>query len=235
MNARRMAMLGVALGAMAWSGGAEAQTRRVDAPWRISFEVGGRWHQDRGLDAFGTTRSPPVTGLSFGRDLATIGERATLALDVQWNAENFSGRLRDSLQSRLTAHSLSAGATLRVRTRWWLEPYARVAAGALYSDLLLTPESATTQGSSLTGDEWTFLATGGIGAQVTTAPFLGRLRLAVAIEGGYQLALSQGMRVHPKALANDAAQADRLPTTDTSLGTLNQSGGYLRVLLGLRF
>ena len=70
---------------------------------------------------------------------------------------------------------------------------------------------------------------------MTTADFLGRLRLAVALEGGYQLALSQEMRVHPKALADDAAQADRLPVADTSLGTLNQSGGYLRVLLGLRF
>jgi hypothetical protein len=57
----------------------------------------------------------------------------------------------------------------------------------------------------------------------------------VAVEGGYQLALSQEMRVHPKALSDEAAQADRLPVADTALGTLNQSGGYLRLILGMRF
>ena len=233
MKARVLASM-VCMGVMAWSASAAAQDRRVDAPWRVSFEVGGRWHHDSGLDAFGSTRSPPVTGLSFGRDLVGIGDRATLALDLNWNAENFQGRLRDSLKSRLTAHSMSAGLSLRVRTWWWLEPYARVAAGALYSDMLLTPEADSSQGS-LTGDEWTFMGNAGLGVQVTTPAFLGTLRGAFALEGGYQLALSQEMRVHPKALSDEAAQADRLPVTDTSLGTLNQSGGYLRVILGLRF
>lgn len=233
MHARSMALVG-ALGVMSAAGAAEAQ-RRVDAPWRIGFEVGGRWHHDSGLDAFGATRSPPITGLHLGRDLVEIGERATLALDVNWNAENFEGRLRDAIKSRLTAHSMTAGLTLRVRTLWWLEPYARVAAGALYSDIDLTPESTSAQGGSLTGDEWTFAGTGGVGVQVTTGQFLGRLRFAAALEGGYQLALSQEMRVHPKALSDEAAQADRLPVADTSLGTLNQSGGYLRLLIGLRF
>lgn len=234
MNARVLTVLGV-MAATAWSASADAQDRRVDAPWRVSFEVGGRWHRDSGLDAFGDTRSPPVTGLMLGRDLLALGDRATLAVDVSWNAESFEGRLRDSLQSRLTAHTMTGGLTLRVRTLWWLEPYARVAAGALYSDISLTPESDSAQGGALTGDEWTFAGTAGVGAQVTTAAFLGRLRLAAAVEGGYQLALSQEMRVHPKALSNDAAQADRLPTTDTSLGTLDQSGGYLRLIVGLRF
>jgi hypothetical protein len=233
MNARMLALTG-ALGVMASTGAAEAQ-RRVDAPWRLGIEVGGRWHHDRGLDAFGATRSPPVTGLDFSRDLVAMGDRATLALDVNWNVETFEGRLRDAIKSRLTAHTMTAGLTLRVRTLWWLEPYARVAAGTLYSDIDLTPESSTAQGGSLTGDEWTFAGVGGAGVQVTTAQFLGRLRLAVALEGGYQLALSQETRVHPKALSDEAAQADRLPVADTSLGTLNQSGGYLRLLMGLRF
>ena len=234
MNARVVGLLGALVGT-AWVGSASAQHAPVDAPWRVGFEVGGRWHRDRGLDAFGDTRSPPVVGLMGARDLGRIGDRATLALDVSWNAEMFQGRLRDSLQSRLTAHLLSAGVTLRVRTCWWLEPYARVAAGALYSDITLEPEAGTAQSGALTGDEWTFAGTGGVGVMVTTAPFLGRLRLAVAIEGGYQLALSQEMRVRPQALSNDEAQADRLPVADTSLGTLSQSGGYLRGLIGLRF
>jgi len=223
------------MGAMAAGGSASAQDRRVDAPWRLSFDVGGRWHHDSGLDAFGETRSPPVAGLSLGRDLAGIGDRATLAVDLGWNAETFEARLRDSLKSRLVAHSMSAGVSLRVRTLWWLEPYARVAAGALYSDIQLTPESDSSQGGALTGDAWTFMGNAGLGVQVTTPAFLGTLRGAFALEGGYQLALSQEMRVHPEALSDEAAQADRLPVMDTSLGTLNQSGGYLRVLLGLRF
>jgi hypothetical protein len=233
MKARVLASMAW-MGVMAAGASAAAQDRRVDAPWRVSVEVGGRWHHDRGLDAFGSTRSPPLTGLSLGRDLVGIGDRATLALDLNWNAEDFQGRLRDALKSRLTAHSMSAGLSLRVRTWWWLEPYARVAAGALYSDMLLTPESDSTQGA-LTGDEWTFMGNAGLGVQVTTPALLGTVRAVVAVEGGYQLALSQEMRVHPKALSDEAAQADRLPVADTALGTLNQSGGYLRLILGMRF
>lgn len=150
MRSRVLASM-VWMGVMAAGGSASAQDRRVDAPWRVSFDVGGRWHHDSGLDAPWETRSPPVTGLSFGRDLVGIGDRATLAVDLNWNAENFEGRLRDSLTSRLTAHSMSAGLSLRVRTLWWLEPYARVAAGALYSDILLTPESDSSQGGAHRG------------------------------------------------------------------------------------
>ena len=234
MNARRLGLWATMIGA-AWTASAGAQERRVDAPWRVSVETGARWHRDSGLDAFGSSRSPVVTGLMVARDLVRVGDRATLSLDVNWNAESFEGRLRDALATRLTTHTMSAGVTLRVRARWWLEPYARLAAGAMYSDLRLTPESDTSQGGALTGDAWTFVGTGGVGVQVTTAPFLGPLRLAVAIEGGYQLALTQDLRVHPQALANDAAQADRLPVADTSLGSLNQSGGYLRGVFGLRF
>ena len=63
MNARAVAMVG-AMAAMAWSASASAQHAPVEAPWRVGFEMGGRWHHDRGLDAFGDTRSPPVTGRS---------------------------------------------------------------------------------------------------------------------------------------------------------------------------
>lgn len=234
MKLRVVALVGWAV-ATAWSGSAAAQERRVDAPWRVTAELGGRWHHDSGLDAFGETRSPPISGLTLGRDVAAVGERATLALDLNWNAEGFTGRLREALSSRMASHSLSAGASLRVRTWWWLEPYARVAAGALYSDIELTPFSGEGQESALTGDAWTFLGAAGVGVQVTTAQILGRLRFVAALEGGYQLTLSQEVRVHPRELSDDDAQADRLPVADTSLGTLNQSGAYLRVLFGLRF
>jgi hypothetical protein len=228
MSARGMARIG-ALVVTAWSAAASAQHAPVDAPWRVAFEVGGRWHHDRGLDAFGATRSPPITGLTVARDLLRNAGRLSLSVDVNWNAEGFEGQLREAFKTRLTTH------TLRARAFWWMEPYARLGAGALYSDINLEPESGTSQGGALTGDAWTFAATGGLGVLVTTAPFLGRVRFAAAIEGGYQLALSQELRVHPATLVSDAAQADRLPVADTALGTLNQSGGYLRALIGLRF
>lgn len=236
--ATRTALMGVAAGlaAMGAAADAGAQMRRVDAPWRVSAEVGGRWHQDAALDAFGATRSPPVTGLVVGRDLVSFGERTTLALEVNWNAETFSGRLREAMQTRMVAHTMTAALSVRWRLLWWLEPYARVGAGAAYSDVTLTPEAGASNGSDgLTGDAWTFAATAGAGVQVTTAAFLGPLRFATSIEGGYVLALSQGMSVRPQRLQDDAAEADRLPAAETNLGSVNLSGAYLQWMIGFRF
>lgn len=237
MTTRVAGMLGALAVAGAVTGtamDAEAQMRRVDAPWRVSMEVGARWHGDVGLDAFGATRSPPVTGLTVARDFARIGDRWALAVDANWNAEMFEGQLRQSLRTRLTTHVLSAGVSARWRLLWWLEPYGRVAAGAMYSDLNMTPEGDTT-GGDLTGDAWTFMASAGLGVQVTTAAFLGPLRFVTSLEGGYVLALDQGMSVRQKALMDDAAEADRLPAAETRLGTVNLSGGYLRWMIGFRF
>ena len=114
MNARRLGLWAAMIGA-AWTASAGAQERRVDAPWRVSVEAGARWHHDGGLDAFGSSRSPVVTGLMVARDLVRVGDRATLSLDVGWNAESFEGRLRDALATRLTTHTMSAGVTLRVQ------------------------------------------------------------------------------------------------------------------------
>lgn len=237
MTTRGLGVLGalaVAGAVTGVAGDAGAQMRRVDAPWRVSVEVGARWHHDVGLDAFGDTRSPPVTGLTVARDVARLGDRWALAVDANWSAEMFQGRLRQALQTRLTTHVLSAGVSARWRLLWWLEPYGRLAAGALYSDVNLTPEGDTA-GSDLTGDAWTFMASAGLGVQVTTGAFLGPLRFTTSVEGGYMLALDQRMSVRQQALADDAAEADRLPAAETSLGTVNLSGGYLRWMIGFRF
>ncbi len=232
MMTRVAAVLG-ALAVMGAATGAEAQMRPVDAPWRVSVEVGGRWHHDRGLDAFSTTRAPAAFGLSVARDVARFGDRTALAVDLNWNNAVLEGQLREALQTRMTVHSMSAGLTVRWRLLWWLEPYGRLAAGATYSDLTLTPEQSTS--GALTGDAWAFMASAGAGVQVTTGRFLGPLRLVVGLEGGYQMALDQGMSVRQQRLMDDAAEADRLPAADTSLGSVNLSGGYLRWMLGLRF
>ena len=229
MNTFVAVCAGVLLGA----GTAGAQAR-IDAPWRVGISLGARFHADSSVDAFASGRSQFASGLSLSRDVATFRERGTVAVDLDWSMETLDGGFGQAFHTRLSAHALTAGLSVRWHVARWFEPYARASVGAGYSDLALTPQ-ASSNASALAGDAWTLLGTAGAGVQLTTGTFLRRARFVFAVEAGGVFAMSQTMRVAHDAAHPGSTPADALPVGATTLGGLNLGGGSFKMLVGLRF
>lgn len=219
-------------------GSAFAQpSNAAQSPWSASLEIGPVWHVDVSHQAWrvGTT-APPVGGLSFGRDLVHLGSRLTLGAELGWRTENSAGRVRQFIDTQLTTQQLQGALTLRVELTSWFTPYARVAGGASYLETTLHEDS----GSTLTGSSWTPYGSAGAGVLLTSGRWfeglgLHTLRVAVGVEGGYQLAMPTRVSVAAPAPADARTAADRLPSQSVSLGTLDPSAAYLRFVAGFRF
>ncbi len=237
MSPRLASTLALAL-ATAVSATARAQTSNpARSPWSASFEIGPAWHHDPSYQTFLRGREvPPVGGLSFGRDLAHLGPSVSLAAEVGWRLESTSGRVRQAFDTQLVTNHLQAAVTLRVEALSWLAPYVRVAGGAAH----LSANFEDDQSNLLTAREWAPYGAAGAGVLVTSGRwFQGigarTLRLAIAVEGGYQLVAPTTLRVAKPAPSDERAANDAVAAQPASLGTLDPSSAYLRVVMGVRF
>lgn len=237
MNARRFASSAALALSLACPSAFAQTTNAARSPWSASLEIGPAWHVDVSHQVFraGTT-APPVGGLAFGRDLVHLGPRLTLGAEVGWRTENSTGRIRDAFGTQLVTQQLQLAVALRFELTSWFTPYARVAGGASHLDATLTEEN----GASLTSTAWTPYGSAGAGVLLTSGRWfeslgLRTLRVAVAVEGGYQLAMPSALTASTPAPSDERAAADRISTRSVSLGTLDPSAAYLRFAIGFRF
>lgn len=238
MNAPRNVFSATLVAVALASPSAFAQTSNAArSPWSASVEIGPAWHVDVSHQTFraGTT-APPVGGLNFGRDLVHLGSRLTLGAELGWRTESSSGYVRQAFDTRLATQQLQLAVSLRVELTSWFTPYARVAGGASYLDASITDDSNT----SLTATAWTPYGSAGAGVLLTGGRWfdgigLHTLRVALAVEGGYQLAMPATLMASTPAPANERLAADRIATRSVSLGTLDPSAAYLRFSIGFRF
>jgi hypothetical protein len=216
---------------------ANAQTNAARSPWIVAADLGPHWHTADSYQPLVLGVGPRATGgISAGRDLVHFGSRLTLAANANWRVEAVTGYARQSFVTALTSNHLHADVTLRWELMSWLTPYARIAGGATALDVSLQD----TQGKILKGTSWTPSAATGLGVTVTSNLWfesLGfhTLRATVSVEGGYQFVAPGEIRVATPLPNDERAANDLLTNRSVSLGTLDASSAYLRVLAGFRF
>jgi hypothetical protein len=160
-------------------------------------------------------------GLSAEVDLVEIAEKTFLSVDLGGSYENASDTiLSDSLKSELTVASAATG--LRLRKDWCKVFGTHVAALGGASRI------TTNFDDGIASKHW--VPTAQLGAGVTAMlPGATKVRPGLLVEGGYFLSGSADLTL--KSAVGDAALAH----LNTSLGTLERSGPYLRFAIFTRF
>ncbi len=210
---------------------AQAQTSNASrSPWSVGAHITTVWHTDASHDVFANAMAAPYGGFFVGRDLVTFAPRVVLSGELAWNVNTVRRRLFSEFDSTLHSNHFQAAVSVRFELNRWLSVYGRVAGGGTYF-------AATIAGqSSLDADAWTGHVTGGAGAFAVTPGILGsRVRFAAGVESGFAYVLPTDLALAPPVPEDDAKAADRLTVRPTVLGTLDASGAYLRITLGLRF
>jgi len=161
-------------------------------------------------------------------DLLQAGSRVVIAAGVAYG----HGALGSDQWLRVTSHAVSAELIARVKANW-LAPHLRAGVGVLSSRLQLRDESADLR---LEDREHGALGVLGGGLTLRTPSrlfesrggHLSSLSFGVLVEGGYIIAAAASYQGKPKRESD-------IPQETLSLGSLDQAGGYVRLLGVVRF
>jgi hypothetical protein len=183
---------------------------REEARWHLRVGVDTDWHLDRGQDVL--TRNGGAWATSYvalGRTVATWGPRWSLAGEVFYRAGGRQAVLFQSLDTSFVSHALGVGAQLRFALRPWLLPLAGLQLAAQRSDLTFTERSSPQR---LEAGGWSLLAMAFLGVLVQTPPLTrsGRVRLGIAVEAVFRLALPTGYDLQPEVPSDHTLAQDRL-------------------------
>jgi len=197
------------------------------------------WRTNRGYDLFSTNNSAWRIALGMSYDLAKLPEGFIFAAEVGAMAEpgqsanSDAGLLGNSLQGDLSGTTLLGGGSLRWAILPWLAPYGRLQALISRYSIDLRTEN-TAAGASVATSEWSYhkgAAGGALGAGVMlNLPPRSPVNGGVVVEGGYWLQQSVDL-----VLADGSVPAGDIATYGAKIGTLGNSGPYLRIAGMLRF
>lgn len=199
---------------------------------RVMGDFGARWRLDPAHTAFDNTSGGFAAGLALWVDLNNPDAPFVLGLEAGLTATSNEGSLRGAYQTSLGAVVPQVGIVARWQPLDWLAPYARVAGGFGYNTWRLTPNNG---GATLGDEAFNGVGTAGLGVLVQTPRIFRRAgwrggRLLLGVESGMTFASGVDITVGPPAGDPDP---ELLPVEPTSLGTVNASGPYLRMLVGL--
>jgi hypothetical protein len=199
---------------------------------RVMGDLGARWRLDTAHTAFDHARGGFAAGLALWVDLNNPDAPFVLGLEAGVTGTRSEDGLRSAYETSLGSVVSQVGIVARWQPFDWLAPYARVAGGFGYNTWRLSPYHG---GDTLGAEAFNGVGTAGVGVLVQTPRIFRRAgwrggRLLLSVEGGMTFASDVDIAVGPAA---GDADPELLPVEATSLGTVNASGPYLRVLVGL--
>jgi hypothetical protein len=192
------------------------------------------YYEDAGYDLFAEDDVTPRFGLSIGYDVLAFARDMFLAAELGWGYETEDEHgVLSRMKTELNTHTFYAGASLRYVLWPWLQPQARLAAGASVLDF-----EAQISGEPRTSDRGVapFASLGaGVLLRTPTRSFenhhgeLASLSVGLLVEAGY--AVRSGVSFQ---LGEDPGK-HAIPVAQASLGELSLSGPYVRTSLVTRF
>ena len=196
------------------------------------------WRSSRGYDLFSSNDAAWRLGVGFGYDAFKLPNQLILAveggalLEPGQSGNTDSGLLGGSLRGSLSAATFLVGGSLRWAATSWLAPYGRLQLfTSRYAVDIQTAAGNVTTGAS--GGEWSYhrWAEGGaLGAGVmANLPPRSPVNVGILVEGGYWLQQSVDLVLEGNPPAGGIA------TTGAHIGSLGNSGPYLRLAGVLRF
>ncbi len=196
------------------------------------------WRTSTGYDLFSSNDASWRIAIGAGYDVLTLPSQVILAVEVgamaepgQSNSSN-SGLLGNTISGSLSGTTLLIGGSLRWAMTPWFAPYGRL--GLFTSryaiDIHAAPTNATTANS---GVDWSYdrwVEGGSLGAGVMlNLPPRSPVNVGLLVEGGYWLQRSVDIQLESNLPAGS------INTLGARLGSLGNSGPYLRVAGFLRF
>ena len=200
---------------------------------RVGLAMDVLWPRDRGHDVFSGDSSSTAVGIAAAYDITRI-RRCVLSGGAGWQSGKSHGYVGDTTDTALSVNAFHVSAAGRLRLFKWLDPQARVTAGASRAHASINPAGAP----ELVGSAWSGFARAGLGLALLNPQgwFSGdpqrpdKVRILVDIESGWMLSTAFDLALRPTGLPKNA-----IGRSAVSLGDLNQSGPYLRVMVGLVF
>jgi len=193
------------------------------------------WRTNRGYDLFSNTNASWRIGLGAGYDLFKLPSQLVFAVDIGalmepgQSSSGDNGVLGNSVRGGLSGLTFLAGGSLRWAPLPWIAPYGRL-------QLLMSRYSvdiSTSNTGNGTGD-WSYhrgAAGGALGGGIMfNLPPHSPVNVGVLVEGGYWLQDSVEL-----VLDNGGTPAGNISTYGARLGSLGNSGPYLRIGGVLRF
>jgi hypothetical protein len=198
------------------------------APFSLGVGASFLYRDDVGYGRLGADNPQTELDLFASYDVLQVGSRLVIAAGIGYR---FGGHGGENAVL-VTSHAVSAELIARVKANW-LAPHVRAGAGLFATRLQLQDPSADLE---LEDREQGALGVLGGGLTLRTpsrlfeshAGYLSSLSFGVLVEGGYILAGSATYQGKPDADGD-------LPQQSLALGSLDQGGGYVRVLGVVRF
>ncbi len=203
------------------------------APFAVGFSVDAVFYHDKGYDLFANDDVTPRFGLWAGYDVLKLTDHLFMAAELGWGVEHEKqDGVLGALHTDLVSHTFDAAASLRYVLFPWLQPQARLSAGATWLTAELQSDGEATNRDHAVSP----IVTLGGGFLLRTPPRLfetndGRLASAsvgVQVEGGYALRGSA-------SFALGDGHGAQIPLRQAELGELTLSGPYVRTSLVTRF
>jgi hypothetical protein len=208
------------------------------AAFALGFSVDAVWNTNQGYSFFSRHDATPRLGLWLGHDLLSLHRKLFVAAELGWGMENLgpSDAYGLTLRSKLITHTFFGAATLRWALVPWLQPHARIAAGASLLSMEVTESVGLGQNKDSDHAASPFGSLGaGVLLRTPTRLFendrgeFAWLSFGILIEGGYAV---RG----PVSFALGQSHGSReIPVASAKLGELSLSGPYLRTSLVARF
>jgi hypothetical protein len=199
------------------------------APFSAGIGASFVYRDDVGYRRLGANNPQSELDLFASYDVLQAGSRLVIAagLDYRMGAAGSESDL-----VAVTSHAVTAELIARFKANW-LAPHLRAGVGMLTSRLRLEDESAALR---LEDREHGALGVLGGGLTLRTpsrlfesrAGHLSSLSFGLLFEGGYIIAAAASYQGKPKSESD-------VPQQTLSLGSLDQAGGYLRLLGVVRF
>jgi hypothetical protein len=194
------------------------------------------WRSGSGVFLFSQNRAAWRLGIGIGADVVELDKDLLVAVDAGIFTEpshgTDSGIMQNTISGELHAYGYQLGASLRKPLTPWLAPYVR--AGFLTSKVSMDITGTTLDSSGgatqvqWSRSRWVPGGTLGLGVMGYTPP-THQFSFGMLAEGGYWLQRSVDIALD-SSLPNGA-----IATSGATLGSLHNSGPYLRLAAVMRF
>ena len=194
------------------------------------------WRTNRGYDLFSKSNASWRIGIGAGYDLFKLPSQVVFAVELGalmepgQSSSDANGLLGNTVRGSLSGLTFLAGGSLRWAPLPWIAPYGRL-------QLLMSRYSvdiSTSNTSNGTGGDWSYhrgAAGGALGGGVMlNLPPHSPVNVGVLIEGGYWLQDSVEL-----VLDNGGTPGGNISTYGARVGSLGNSGPYMRIAGVLRF
>jgi hypothetical protein len=201
------------------------------AAFAIGLSVDAVFYSDPGYDLFAEDDVTPRLGVWIAYDVLALGERAFLATELGFGTESEEqdDLFQQGVTSSLDSQTLYAALSLRYVLLPWLQPHARLAAGASFVSMEIAQNDEDDGVSPL-------ISLGaGVMLKTPTRFFenakgeFASVGVGVLVEGGYALRGSLDFEL------SQSSGSHAIPLTSSDLGTLDLSGPFVRTSLVVRF